>query len=202
MPSVRHRSADETLLLVRPFASRLLRPLLTSHSVSPRRPFSRKAGSPRVRTHSFTAHPPDLRHLSLGHKSFAVFCPLALLGGAFYPVLVHQVAVSLHASSPRSVALPQLRFASLAVTSSRWDLHPQECARAGRTKSRGENPAASMIDVVRHFGETVLRILVRPPIRPGTERLPAASQNASGASPPWGLCSLQIEPLAQRVDFL
>ncbi|MHB1871715.1 MAG: hypothetical protein ACYCT1_12820, partial [Steroidobacteraceae bacterium] len=60
--------------------------------------------------------------------------PLALLGGAFYPVLVHRVAASLHASSPRSVTLPQLRFASLAVTSSRWDLHPQECARAGRTK--------------------------------------------------------------------
>lgn len=68
----------------------------------------------------------DLHRLSLDHERFAVFCPFALLGGAFYPVLVHQVAVSLHASSPRSVALPQLRFASLAVTSSRRDLHPQE----------------------------------------------------------------------------
>jgi len=72
----------------------------------------------------------------LDHKSFAVSCPLALIGTASYPVLVHRLAVSLHASSPRSVALPQLRFASLAVVSSREDLHLQECARAGRTKKR------------------------------------------------------------------
>jgi hypothetical protein len=43
---------------------------------------------------------------------------------AFYPVLVHRPAASLHASSPHSVALMQLRFASLAVISSRWDFHP------------------------------------------------------------------------------
>ena len=29
----------------------------------------------------------------LGHKSFAASCPLALLGSAFYPVLVHRLAV-------------------------------------------------------------------------------------------------------------
>ncbi|MFA7444169.1 MAG: hypothetical protein WCZ65_12540, partial [Lysobacteraceae bacterium] len=40
---------------------------------------------------------------------------------------------SIHASSPRSVTLTQLRFTSLAVASSREDLHLQECARAGRT---------------------------------------------------------------------
>jgi hypothetical protein len=40
---------------------------------------------------------------------------------------------TLHASSPHSVTLVQLRFASLAVISSRRDLHPQECAHAGRT---------------------------------------------------------------------
>jgi len=68
----------------------------------------------------------------LGHESFAVVCPLALLGTAFYPVLVHRPAASLHASSPHSVTLMQLRFASLAVTCSRRDLHPQECAHAGR----------------------------------------------------------------------
>jgi len=33
-----------------------------------------------------------------------------------------------------SAALPQLRFTSFAVASSREDLHLQECARAGRTK--------------------------------------------------------------------
>ena len=30
----------------------------------------------------------------------------------------------------------QLRFASFAVINLRWDLHPQECARAGRTRKR------------------------------------------------------------------
>ena len=69
----------------------------------------------------------------LDHESFAELCPLALLGNAFYPVLVHRLAVSLHASSPHSVALMQLRFTSFAVINLRRDLHPQECARAGRT---------------------------------------------------------------------
>ncbi len=31
------------------------------------------------------------------------------------------------------ISLAQLRFASLAVINSQRDLHPQECARAGRT---------------------------------------------------------------------
>jgi len=69
----------------------------------------------------------------LDHERFAEACPLAQLGNAFYPVLVHRLAASLHASSPHSVAFMQLRFASFAVINLRQDLHPQECARAGRT---------------------------------------------------------------------
>src|SRR5438445_13341581 len=42
----------------------------------------------------------------------------------------------LHASSPHSVALMQLRFTSLTVVSSREDLHLQECAHAGRTTEK------------------------------------------------------------------
>ncbi len=72
--------------------------------------------------------------LRLDHESFAVNGPLALLGSAFYAVLVHRLAVSLHASFPHSVTLMQLRFASFAVINLREDLHLQECARAGRTK--------------------------------------------------------------------
>ncbi len=131
----RRSTRASTLLLVRPFVLPLLRPLLTSRSVSPRRPFSHEARSPRVRTHSVPAQPPDLRRLSLDHESFAVFGLLALLGTAFYPVLVHRLAGFAPRFPPRSVTLTQLRFASLAVINSRWDLHPQECARAGRTKS-------------------------------------------------------------------
>src|SRR5439155_5356313 len=67
---------------------------------------------------------------------FAVSCPLALVSTAFYPVLVHRPAASLRASSPHSVALMQLRFASLIVINSRWDFHPQECAHAGRTRKK------------------------------------------------------------------
>ena len=48
---------------------------------------------------------------------------------------------TLHASSPRSVALTQLRFALLAVTNSQRDLHPQVCAHAGRTAKKGFIPA-------------------------------------------------------------
>lgn len=71
----------------------LLRPLLTSRSSMRCRPFRHKARSPQVRTHSFIAQPPDLRRLTLGHKSFAVSCPLALVGNAFYPVLVHRLTI-------------------------------------------------------------------------------------------------------------
>jgi hypothetical protein len=72
----------------------------------------------------------------LDHESFAELRPLALLGNAFYPVLVHRLAVSLHASSPHSVTLMPLRFASLAVINLREDFHLQECARAGRTQKK------------------------------------------------------------------
>ena len=58
-----------------------------------RRPFRREARSPQVRTHTFIAQPPHLRHPSLGHKSFVVSCPLALLDNAFYAVLVHRLAI-------------------------------------------------------------------------------------------------------------
>src|SRR5439155_3875818 len=63
----------QTLPLVRSFACgsalqpshRLLRPLLTSRSGSTPLPFRHKARSPQVRTHSFTARPPNLRRFPL-----------------------------------------------------------------------------------------------------------------------------------------
>jgi len=61
--------------------------------------------------------------------------PLALLANALYPILVHRLAVSLHASYPHAVALVQLRFTSFAVINLREDFHLQECARAGRTSA-------------------------------------------------------------------
>jgi hypothetical protein len=75
------------------FGLALLRPLLTSRSGTSRRPFRHKARSPQVRVahlHRTTAASTPLR---LGHKSFVVLCPLALLGNAFYAVLVHRLAI-------------------------------------------------------------------------------------------------------------
>ena len=63
--------------------------------------------------------------------------PLALISNASYPVLVHRPASSLHASSPRSVALQQLRFASLTVTSLRRDLNRKRAPMLGARKRPG-----------------------------------------------------------------
>jgi len=51
----------------------------------------------------------------------------------------------LHASFPRSVTLTQLRFASLAVASSREDLHLQDRAHAGRTRKKGSAKSAAPV---------------------------------------------------------
>jgi YD repeat-containing protein len=94
-----------------------------------RRPFRREAGRPHVRA-------------ALLHHTAA--------GLAFYPVLVHRLEGSLHASSPRSVALPQLRFTSLAVVSLREDFHLQECAHAGRTRKGPAKRRPSSLPMLLH----------------------------------------------------
>ena len=65
------------------------------------------------------------------------------IAGASYPLLVHRLAVSLHASSPHPVSLMQLRFASFAVINLRWDLHPLGRAHAGRTVKKAADIAAA-----------------------------------------------------------
>jgi hypothetical protein len=79
-----------------------------------RRPFRHKARSPQVRVallHRTTAAftPP-----CLDHESFVVSCPLALLGSAFYAVLVHRLAIYAPRflptlGRPRAVALHFVR---------------------------------------------------------------------------------------------
>jgi hypothetical protein len=76
--------------------------------------------------------PPDLRRLTVDHKSFAVSCPLALIGIALYPILVHRLVDAIHPSSPQFVASSQLGFSTLAVASLS-DFHLQDRAHAGRT---------------------------------------------------------------------
>ena len=67
------------------------------------------------------------------HNGFAAHCLLALPDSASDAVRVPRLADLLRASSPRLVTLTQLHFASLAVVSSREDLHLQDRAHAGRT---------------------------------------------------------------------
>ena len=104
--------------------------------------------SPGKGTRPFTAQPPHLRRLALGHKSFAVACLLALAGAASNAIRVPRLTVYaprfLHASSPRSVALTQLRFTCLAVASSAGDLHPEDRAHAGRTSTAIARAMASI----------------------------------------------------------
>jgi hypothetical protein len=74
---------------------------------------------------------------TFGHESFAVTCPLALSALPSIRFLFIGPQLQSTLPLPRSVALPQLRFSTLAVTSSRQDFHPQECAHAGRTGKKG-----------------------------------------------------------------
>src|ERR1700756_4775975 len=123
-------------------ASHRLRPLLTSRSGSTPSPFQAQGEISPGKNALLHCTAAGSTPLPLDHESFAVSGPLALVGNAFYPVLVHRPAASLHASSPHSVTLMQLRFTSLVVINSRWDFHPQEGAHAGRTrKRRGVFPA-------------------------------------------------------------
>ena len=59
---------------------------------------------------------------------------------------------TLHASFPRSVALTQLRFTLLTVTSSQRDLLPQVRAHAGRTRKTPQ-PLAKLRGVSGGLGQ-------------------------------------------------
>src|SRR6266851_8509589 len=130
---------------------RLLRPRLTSRSGSTPSPFRAQGEISPGKNALLHCTAAGSTPLPIDHESFAVSGPLALVGNAFYPVLVHQPAASLYASSPQSVALMQLRFASLVVINSRWDLHPQECAHAGRTKEKGRRVSPTAFPVLRQL---------------------------------------------------
>lgn len=98
-----------------------------------RRPFRHKARSPQVRTHTFIAQPPHLRHLALVTRALWFHAHSPCLATPSIRFLFIGSRLTLHASFPRSVTLTQLRFALLTVTSSQRDSHPQVCAHAGRT---------------------------------------------------------------------
>src|SRR5690606_37288623 len=85
-------------------------------------------------THSFTAQPPDLRRFALITRASRFYARSPCSATPSIRFLSIGSQLTLRASSPRSVTLTQLRFASFAMINSWRDLHPQECAHAGRTK--------------------------------------------------------------------
>ena len=93
--------------------------------------------SPQVRTHSFTAQPPDIRRFALITRASRFLARPPCLAAPRIRFLFIGSQLTFHASFPHSVALVQLRFTSFAVINLWRDLHPQECAHAGRTRKRG-----------------------------------------------------------------
>src|SRR5260370_26945613 len=83
-----------------------------------------------------SAPPPDLQRLSLGRESFAVSCPLALLGAACYPVRVPRPADALAASFGAPLTVGAWRSAWVVTTNSPEDFHLQSIVHAGRNRDR------------------------------------------------------------------
>ena len=138
MQCLSHRHGGSTLLLVWPFTRTAATTASADSSLRlPPSPFQAQGEVSPGKNALLPCTTDEFTSPILDHKSFADACPLALIDAASYPILVHRLAGSLHASSPRSVALPQLRFTSFAMVSLREDLHLQECAHAGRTNKKG-----------------------------------------------------------------
>jgi hypothetical protein len=119
-----------TLLLVQPGAPspssriRLLRLLLTSRSGLRRRPFRHEARSPQVRTHSFPAQPPDLRHSALTTRASRLHArsPCSAAPSIRFLFIGSQFRSTLppHSRSP---------FRSCASLRSLWSAHGETCTR-------------------------------------------------------------------------
>src|SRR5690606_18936845 len=70
----------------------LLRPLLTSRSGSAPSPFQTQSEISPGKNALLRCTTAGSTPLRLDHESFAVHSPFALLGSAFYPILVHRLA--------------------------------------------------------------------------------------------------------------
>src|SRR5690554_317608 len=90
-----------------------------------------------------TAQPPDQHHIAFATRAPRYLAHLPCSAVPRIRFLFLGSRFTIHAFSPKSVALPQLRFISLAVASSLKRFNLQECARAGRTKKAGPCGPAS-----------------------------------------------------------
>src|SRR5207249_9527168 len=105
-----------------------------------RRPFGRGARPPRIRALAFPCTTAGSTPPPFGHESFAVICPLALVGVACYPVSVRRPAGSFPASFSAGLATVALRFPWVLVTKFPEDFHLLVSAHAGRTENETEGP--------------------------------------------------------------
>jgi len=120
----------------------LLCPLLTSASRSGRLAASSVPQVPRGDTMQISwGKPRSLPRTPVGFTALALdgyglcdFLPARPTSSASYPISVRRVAISLHASFRRSLAVPPLRFARASPPSGcTGDLHPQAAGHAQHT---------------------------------------------------------------------
>ena len=90
---------------------------------------------PQVSSIAFPAPLPDLQPWPLMDMDFAISCPLVRPRMPRYPISVRQVAVLLHTSFRRRLAMTPLRFANPSPPSG-WigDFHPQAIEHAGHIR--------------------------------------------------------------------
>ena len=147
---------------VRAFSRRggLLRPLLTSA------PRSGGLAAPSVpkdtaqiswgKSRSLPRTPAGFTALALDGYGLRDFLPARPTNAASYPVAVRRVAISLHASFRRSLAVPPLRFTRASPPSGcTGDFHPQAAGHAQHTGSPCGPPpkaARSVLDGREHGG--------------------------------------------------
>ena len=101
-------------------------------------------GSPEVSSTAFDAPPPDLPPVCLVDVGFAVLCQLAPHRRPPHPVLVHRLALLIHASfRPRLTTTP-LRFSSPSPPPG-WaeDFHPRAVEHVRHNRHRGTGRPAS-----------------------------------------------------------
>src|SRR3954447_26692515 len=100
-------------------------------------------GKPR----SLPRTPAGFTALALDGYGLRDFLPARPADAASYPVAVRRIAISLHASFRRSLAVPPLRFTRASPPPGcTGDFHPQDAGHAqhtGRFAPRGGRPSAA-----------------------------------------------------------
>jgi hypothetical protein len=113
-------------------------------------------GSAEVSATAFAAQPPDLPPLCLVDMGFAVVCQLAPHRRPPPPVLVHRLALLIHASFTPRLATTPLRFSSPSPPPG-WaaDFHPQAVEHVRHTRQNPRPRSAGlkiMAGILLHDG--------------------------------------------------